>query len=468
MAALLAVQPTAISLSVSPSLSTAANLGAGVLAELAKTGSISIFEPTQDDEPALSADVLRQLRECKDEEALVKVITPSLRTLTGLGTAADAEDQFSLVLINSERIKWLDCLDRPLPRNIRKKPDLFATWALCTKLNASPGHAPDIGMLAGRALQLDSCVCAFLEAKFGTGDITNADFGQLVDYHSRTPGLCRGMVFNACAFWLYESESNTVPRSVVKAMWGASGSMGLVRNFFSLAQAMPEPPLIVLMRRLSSCLGVVPCKAVVGDGSFLGAGGSGRVFAVRRASGAVCALKASYSTSHDELKTEFDLMIEANVDDAPVVRVVADSLHLFHDEVSGLSNGGGYMMEEVLAPFSVTSRKRCIAAFASLHKMHALGLVHGDARLPNLLERVGDDLPGPVWIDMRTPPNELDALRDDTKTLALSVLSRVLPEAVEECLQRMSLDSADYTALAKAVWKEVKGRQLSLATALAA
>ncbi len=75
--------------------------------------------------------------------------------------------------------------------------------------------------------------------------------------------------------------------------------------------------------------------------------------------------------------------------------------------------------------------------------------------MPNLLERVGDDLSGPVWIDMRTPPNEFDALRADTKTLALSVLSCVLPETIEKSLQRMSLDSADYAALAKAVWKEV-------------
>ena len=137
---------------------------------------------------------------------------------------------------------------------------------------------------------------------------------------------------------------------------------------------------------------------------------------------------------------------------APIVSVVPNSLHLFHDVVSGRPAGGGYLMSEVLLPLDVTSYKLCVAAFTSLHALHKLGFAHGDARLPNLLRRVGGV--APVWIDMRVSVSVVDyALRADAKTLALSILSTVsLDETVENALASVPGDASAYTSVAAAVW----------------
>ena len=91
-----ASQPAARSLSVI----TAAFFGMGVLSALARTDSISIFEPTSGGEPAALSDVfIEQLSKFKDEEEFVEAITPSLRSLLGFDMAADAEDPFALVLL---------------------------------------------------------------------------------------------------------------------------------------------------------------------------------------------------------------------------------------------------------------------------------------------------------------------------------------------------------------------------------
>jgi hypothetical protein len=99
---------------------------------------------------------------------------------------------------------WLDALHAPLPAGQLKRPDFFATWApfWTGRSDAARGA---VGRLAARALQLDGCVREFYEAKAGAGELTAADFGQLVDYHSRVRGRVRGAVFNARVFWLYES-----------------------------------------------------------------------------------------------------------------------------------------------------------------------------------------------------------------------------------------------------------------------
>lgn len=421
-----------------------------MLAILNASGNISTFVPASADAPAIPAAVLEQMSVCKDEAELVKVVTPILRDLFGLGAAEKEEenDPFSLVLLNSEKVRWLDDLVNSMHLSQRRKPDIYMTWAPFTKPLATCGASA----LADRALQLDGCVPAVFEGKEGTGAITEANFGQLVDYHTSLPGECRGMVFNARAVWLYASKSGS-PLRLVKAEWGAPGSLELIRDFFMPAKALPEPPLLVLMRRLALSLDVVPCEAVTKGGSFLGAGGSGRVFAVRSLVDSTRrALKVCCSTPHAVLSVEFKLMTDALSRGAPVASVVPESLRQFHDVVTGSPAGGGYLMSEVLLPFDVTSKKRCVAAFSSLRKLHESGLVHGDARLPNLLRRVGSF--APVWIDMRVSFSVVDhALRADAKTLALSILSTAfLDETVETALASVPGDASAYTGLAAAVW----------------
>jgi hypothetical protein len=147
-----------------------------------------------------------------------------------------------------------------MPGSQRRKPDLFVTWALCAMPLAGRG-ADDRGVLASRALQLDGCAREFFEAKAGGGELTAADVGQLADYHARTPGRARGLLFNARHAWLYESHDGH-PLSLVKAALTAHGSRELARSF--LCRPLPEPPLIRLLRRLCKELRLEAAEAAPG------------------------------------------------------------------------------------------------------------------------------------------------------------------------------------------------------------
>ena len=342
-------------LSSAPSRAT---VGAEALAALVASHQISVAAApdeglsAEDLAPLASPDDLERMRACEREASLVEVVAPLLRAARGFDNgevaagAGEALDPCARVLVNSESIRWLDDLRAPLQARHLLKPDLFATWApLWTGFLDADGSA--VGKLAHRALQLDGCVREFYEAKRGVGALTEADFGQLVDYHSRVTGPVRGMLFNASAFWLFRSVRN-LPVSLVKSEWGARGSRALVRRFFD---EEPPPPLVLLLRRICRELAVVPHRLPVASGeapagsasAFLGAGGSARVFSVV-AAGAVAeprALKVSTTLLLAELDYEFATLRRAAAAGAPVVPVIDGSLRHFYDYGDGTYCGGG-------------------------------------------------------------------------------------------------------------------------------
>jgi tRNA A-37 threonylcarbamoyl transferase component Bud32 len=82
--------------------------------------------------------------------------------------------------------------------------------------------------------------------------------------------------------------------------------------------------------------------------------------------------------------------------------------------------GSGYLMHEVLQPSPpITSLLRCKRVFEALAALHAKGFPHGDARLPNLLQRSSGEL---AWIDVRSPTQCPAAFAADREVLAASVL----------------------------------------------
>ena len=413
----------------SMTVTTAANVGTSVLDALnAIRGAVTVFEPPPEGgSPIVDGALASRLLQCTKEDELVVELTPTLRALRGLDArGADAADAFSLALVNSEERKWMDDLRTPLPASQRRKPDLFVTWALCAVPLAGRG-TDDRGVLAGRALQLDGCAREFFEAKAGGGELTAADFGQLADYHARTPGRARGLLFNARHAWLYESH-NGHPVSLVKAALTARGSRELARDF--LCRPLAEPPLIRLLRRLCRELRVEATETAPGAGAFLGAGASGRVFCVRGlaasdggSGGQLFALKACCEASPGDVGFEFSRLASAAAAGAPVVQVVEGSLRAFTDDESGQLAGGGYLMAEVLAPCLLKSATQRRAAFAALAALHGKGFAHGDARKPNLLlTRGGSHL----WIDLRAASASAAleaAQRADAATLAASICS---------------------------------------------
>jgi len=300
------------------------------------------------------------------------------------------------------------------------------------------------------------------------GELTESHLGQLVDYHSRVSGPVRGVVFNARAFWLLETVRN-LPVALTKGEWGARGSRALFRRFFD---ALPEPPLVPLLRHICRSLSVVPRSvAALGEaapdgsethvGAFLGAGGSARVFRVVAAEGAgaapPAALKVSTSLSRAELEYEFSTLLRAAAAGAPVVPAVADSLVIFVDGASGAHRGGGFLLRDVCTRAAMSSGSRCKTAFASLRALHAAGFAHGDARLPNLVERGNEEF---LWIDMRAAGvGALAAAQGaDARALAASTLGVAqggeLPAPASAALADVpDGGEAAYDALAAAVWR---------------
>jgi hypothetical protein len=189
----------------SPSAPSYATVGDEALLALTASGRISAAaEPAEDAAgaselapiatPAELAH-LAHLCACASEREFVAAITPLMRGARGLDGAGAAADPCARVLVNSESVAWLDALHKALPAKQLKRPDLFATWAPFWSGHADAARGA-VGRLAHRALQLDGCLCEFYEAKHGDGELTAADFGQLVDYHSRVRGRVRGVLFN--------------------------------------------------------------------------------------------------------------------------------------------------------------------------------------------------------------------------------------------------------------------------------
>jgi len=177
-----------------------------------------------------------------------------------------------------------------------------------------------------------------------------------------------------------------------------------------------------------------------------------------------CALKASVIQPRSALKYEYDTMLQAADAGAPVARVIKDSL-TFYTTSDGAYGGGGFLLRDVCKSAECTSVKRCVAAFASLHALHAASFVHGDARLPNLLLRSPrSGVEELVWADLRlaaADPEPADAQRLDARMLAASLLrgwgklgdEEPLPVDVTAAARRIPEGGASaYAALARAVW----------------
>lgn len=420
----------------------------------------------------LSAEQLALLAGCSSETEVVKHLTPVLRSLRA--SSNDTDDSCSCVLVNSENFCWLDDTTAPLPANLRLKPDLFMAPRICVEVregtqSQGSGDSYTFGRLAHRCLQLDGFVCEVYEAKLN--ELTHKDFGELVNYQRLIPGVCRGMLFNGRHFWLLATLHGREVH-LVKGAWAAPGSASRIRRFFEEDPPRPRPqPLLPLLRHLLSALRVRP--APESGMSFLGAGGSGRVFAVRFVEPHALAtermaLKAVSCTADTHwalsLTREFAAMQRAAALGAPVVPIVPGSLRLLEPL------GGGFLLSRCGTPFDATaSRAACAAAFDSLVQLHTRGVLHGDARLPNLL-RLDRAV---AWVDLssteiaRAEYPEAFAIgrRADASSLARSVLlaagvqAHPLPAAVAAAVAAYDDASAERVrALVDAIWAASKGQ----------
>lgn len=399
-------------------------------------------------EAVLTGEQQRELlaiRDSENETGVIKYLTPYLVKLRAPGAGADT-DPCPSVLVNSENKPWLEHPSSSGVVKLRQKPDLFRSWEPFVAYSdgtGKQGSGPEyrFGVLAGGALQQAGCVAELYEAKQHA--LTESYFGELCGYHQSVKGPCYGMLFNATDFWLYESCYGH-PVGLLKGAWTAPGSAGYIRDFFSRVE---EPPLLQLLRRLLTRLKVTLCP--IERRSYLGSGAYGHVFAVKRATHQQ-ALKVVVTTDGTHIVREYNSLMTAAASGAPVIPPVSGSCIL--EEA-----GGGYLLQRVGTPIKRLSHKRCLDAFQSLATLHKYGIVHGDARLPNLLLVDGT----PMWIDLlqstvllMTAP---EAAINDAGILACSIL-RVkspteLPEDIRVVLSTYKPDEdGTVAAVAAAVW----------------
>jgi len=173
------------------------------------------------------------------------------------------------------------------------------------------------------------------------------------------------------------------------------------------------------------------------------------------------ALKVVLTERPADVSSEYEHMVAAVASGAPMLPPVLGSLRVI---TASDASDGAYLLQRVGSPFVVKSQKRCLKAFQALAALHSFGVIHGDARLPNLI--VADK--AIVWIDLHMSSHRTSAedvacgplMRRDAETLARSLLKlersrdTTLPVCVSDAV--MGYDESDEKTvrdIAAAVWR---------------
>ena len=382
--------------------------------------------------------------------AIAQYMAPHLRALR-LPGAGGAEP---LAMVSSEPHLWRASVLGV--QRLTLAPDLFLAWAPFVEVQGELRGFPR-GGLASQGLQ-SVCVAELYEARGQALDLEA--LGQQALHHSCVSGLLKSVLFSHEDCWLLETLHGS-PLRQLKMRWTTPGSAGALQRVRGAPEA---PPAVALLQRVLAALELAPLGLAAWR-CHLGSGGSGHVFAVHRAGDAArapLALKLVPSCGEGELRAEFERLQEAAAAGAPVVPPVPGSLCLYPGQYT---DSGGYLLARVGAPFAVDTEGGVRRAFGALAELHACGVFHGDARIPNLLEVEGRA----QWIDPRSECVEgggagaaalaLEQQQRDAASLAQSMLHRLkaIPAPVHEALELYdSADPAAVAALAGAVWRALR------------
>jgi hypothetical protein len=372
-----------------------ATVGHHIRDRLLQVGQYIVYDGNLPGDPVLNDVERRALQERTTEAEVVAFLTPVLAEL--LASAAPtsyATDLFDLVLVNSENHRWLDERNFAGNESSLQKPDLYVTWRPFVRFKGSTDVGSECGALAHRALQLDGVVLIVMDAKLGS--LTDAARGQVEGYIQRLPDHVRGLLFNKAEFQMFTAAHGASSR-IELCRWDQSGTKRKLCEHFSGIRSL-LPPLVDLLHQLLSRLSLqldlqlLPPEAW--RASFLGAGSRGRVFAVKKRSspdGHLLALKVVVTSDDAETTRQFEVQESAGsvmmtvsrnggVAEVPAaVQVIPGSLTRVEDL------GVGYLMASVGRPMSMT-KKRIKGALLALAALHRENIVHGDARVPNVLE----------------------------------------------------------------------------------
>jgi len=330
------------------------------------------------------------------------------------------------LLVNSELIGWVRT--EAEISDFFQKPDLFvcdpvayvagARPRITDKSSVSSKYAAslrtDAFLFGSCAWPLRDAVLCLLEAKVKI-ELHEA----LGEVFSKAQNLLRGTTMASLKCCLFDMETmyllvftSTGLLSSQRFPLTALGSFQVVADFI-LSPAAVEPVWLRTMRQLCAAFDVVP----VAGSAFLGSGAHGKVFRVQSPSSSSAASASLVEPPHFALKVvdrrhqdsldaehlKLQRLITTHAAAAhgvvptfvsPTVRHTADP--------SGVPLGSGLLLQPVGEWVWSERPSNCQAVLfevlGALVQLHQLGVVHGDARLENLVRVDGGRL---VWIDFR-------------------------------------------------------------------
>lgn len=418
--------------------------------------------------PSLSAadrgkDALKRLRDAKtifpiavgsgavlqhplgsmQEHSLVAALMPALRQVFG---------DSGRVVANGEFVAW------PELRGVSaRKPDINV--ALVQFLQQKPMWESKDSKVRSAHLQDGDLVCGVpgsasvsgdaargieCKSKIGSpssGNAGNTGLGELLSYEQARlvamrqaqvvpPACIRSMLAGSEYFWLLTMDSKT--SAFVRldfGQWETLGSVEAIQQHFTL---LPwESAVLGVFGELSSQSAhfkqfdpFVDTGGV--DRAWLGEGGMGRVFRAWQGNDLV-AVKVVLQKHAVQLEKEFQYLARVVADhkDLPIIKPCS--------KLASGDYGAGYALQSVgkmVRGMNLTEKlgrwpSLVHAAFAALWQFHTAGVVHGDARLANLILI---DKKHVLWTDLAAGYAGNDAklgISGDLVTLAKSCFPQV-------------------------------------------
>ena len=374
---------------------------------------------------------------CKDTRLSITVSTPNLsefgtRTVDIIRTDSTNENaiclQFSNIFIkalaeeifyygifSSEEKKWL--VDQSKKSSIYK-PDLF----MSTRALIEP-KANKLKITTESATPYFTEYVKFIfEGKLGK--LGEEHLGKLIFYlklMNNIQPVSYGFIFNASNFVFMESIAGSISK-IEEGTFSSPGSY----DYILLKIKNSKVPVVELydsaLKYFSEVLAID-----IFSYSFLGSGKYGKVFSCI-INGNACSLKLirlgsdANCMDFEEVQVELERFKQVyDLDNTITFKSYRNPLRFDSD----YGSVGAYLLEGVGSPAKLSQSKDIIKRLYDLHKLE---VIHGDPRLPNILN-FNSSL---CWIDFRYDwPFTEDNIITDVKILMRSLLVNLSQEEIE-------------------------------------
>jgi len=337
-------------------------------------------------------------------------------------------------LVNSEKIRWLPARPGTTDTKFDKMPDFFGCppWLYERKSSYNVKSNDLKGMWRANGVNFGSIpwvvrdgldVTCETKLNFGTDGL-----GELLDYLARIgtgpcqPEELRGLYLRKSGFMMVV-VINGVVAEITECLWKTSGSRELLSKFLGRKKCIWRMGL----EKLCTAIGVrlFPSEA------FLGKGGRGHVFKVSF-QGEVCALKMVVADFSECTRMEVEVIaghcLLPGAQDH-IVSLRSETVYSV-DNILDVTSAAepvpviGYLMNSVGSAAPNKTAWDRYKIFMSLACLHRLGIVHGDARLANIMLVNGDSL---RWIDFMNShiTSSRTEFKNDAVTLVKSMYNMI-------------------------------------------